>query len=50
MSPEAMLVVLETLMTAKVELENQHKEISDAIDILVAEMKAANMFVPSPSL
>lgn len=49
MSPEAMLVVLETLLTAKTELENQYKEISDAIDILVAEMKAANMFVPLTS-
>lgn len=44
-----MLVVLETLMTAKIELKNQYNEISEAIDILVAEMKAANMFIPTPA-
>lgn len=43
MSPEGMLVLLETLMATKSQLEKQVEEMTDAIDILVAEMKQAGI-------
>ena len=43
MSPEAMLEVLDTLVKTKVKLEEAKADVSEAIDILITEMKAANI-------
>lgn len=49
MSPEALLEVLDTLVKTKVKLDEAKAEVSEAIDILIAEMKAANILQHPPT-